>query len=270
MWIQVRLLIFSIFQNVYYHSPSERFRDLMSFHPVSSSSSSFPPLVPTNRSVVNITENQESRTFVVRHRPDLKCFPSALHVSDSNPASLDVCVRVCTQVSVAVGLAIFACTFLLVMVVIVNKCGHNSKFGVHRELSHVNEPFNYSAPAESFIYKYQYYFGVCSRLKIHRASGASISIAPTATTGGNSEDARLSSLTTANHFCDLLFLHRKTQKTWKMKRGWKWHFFKFGKMDEHRNGIATWYLEIRNRDGRLVLSNWWFCVFSFNFWYQQA
>ncbi|XP_075899433.1 high affinity nerve growth factor receptor [Nelusetta ayraudi] len=55
--------------------------------------------VPTNRSVVNITENQESGMSVM---------------------------------SVAVGLAIFACTFLLVMVVIVNKCGQHSKFGIHR------------------------------------------------------------------------------------------------------------------------------------------
>ncbi|ROL41424.1 High affinity nerve growth factor receptor [Anabarilius grahami] len=35
-------------------------------------------------------------------------------------------------VSVAVGLAVFACTFLLIMVVVINKCGQHSKFGIHR------------------------------------------------------------------------------------------------------------------------------------------
>ncbi|XP_062841250.1 high affinity nerve growth factor receptor [Trichomycterus rosablanca] len=35
-------------------------------------------------------------------------------------------------VSVAVGLAVFACTFLIIMVLVVNKCGQNSKFGIHR------------------------------------------------------------------------------------------------------------------------------------------
>uniref|UniRef100_A0A672K2C6 Tyrosine-protein kinase receptor n=1 Tax=Sinocyclocheilus grahami TaxID=75366 RepID=A0A672K2C6_SINGR len=35
-------------------------------------------------------------------------------------------------VSVAVGLAVFTCTFLLIMVVVINKCGQHSKFGIHR------------------------------------------------------------------------------------------------------------------------------------------
>ncbi|XP_060756402.1 high affinity nerve growth factor receptor [Neoarius graeffei] len=34
-------------------------------------------------------------------------------------------------VSVAVGLAVFACTFLLIMVLVINKCGQHSKFGIH-------------------------------------------------------------------------------------------------------------------------------------------
>ncbi|XP_061531302.1 high affinity nerve growth factor receptor [Phycodurus eques] len=55
--------------------------------------------IPTNKSVTDVTENLESRVFVV---------------------------------SAAVGLALFACTFLLVTVSVINKCGHNSKFGIHR------------------------------------------------------------------------------------------------------------------------------------------
>lgn len=35
----------------------------------------------------------------------------------------------------AVGLALFACTFLLIMVLIINKCGQHSKFGLHRKFS---------------------------------------------------------------------------------------------------------------------------------------
>ncbi|XP_047216340.1 high affinity nerve growth factor receptor isoform X1 [Girardinichthys multiradiatus] len=35
-------------------------------------------------------------------------------------------------VSVAVGLAVFACTFLLIMVLLINKCGQPPKFGIHR------------------------------------------------------------------------------------------------------------------------------------------
>ncbi|XP_060937436.1 high affinity nerve growth factor receptor [Limanda limanda] len=57
------------------------------------------PTLPTNKAVMDVTENPESRVFVV---------------------------------SVAVGLAVFACTFLLVMVSVINKCGQNSKFGIHR------------------------------------------------------------------------------------------------------------------------------------------
>ncbi|KAJ8354574.1 hypothetical protein SKAU_G00221410 [Synaphobranchus kaupii] len=53
---------------------------------------------PTNRSNDHVTENLESRVF---------------------------------GVSVAVGLAVFACTFLLLMVLVINKCGQRSKFGIH-------------------------------------------------------------------------------------------------------------------------------------------
>ncbi|XP_048881275.1 high affinity nerve growth factor receptor isoform X2 [Brienomyrus brachyistius] len=58
-------------------------------------------IVPTPRSKVNdaVTENLENRVF---------------------------------GVSVAVGLAVFACTFLLIMVLVINKCGQHSKFGIHR------------------------------------------------------------------------------------------------------------------------------------------
>ncbi|XP_029307965.1 high affinity nerve growth factor receptor [Cottoperca gobio] len=55
--------------------------------------------VPTNKSNMDVTENPESRVFVV---------------------------------SVAVGLAVFACIFLLIMVLVINKCGQHSKFGIHR------------------------------------------------------------------------------------------------------------------------------------------
>ncbi|KAM3613743.1 uncharacterized protein V6R79_004588 [Siganus canaliculatus] len=54
---------------------------------------------PTNKSNMDVTENPESRVFVV---------------------------------SVAVGLAVFACTFLLIMILVIDKCGHHSKFGIHR------------------------------------------------------------------------------------------------------------------------------------------
>lgn len=40
---------------------------------------------------------------------------------------------VSVQVSVAVGLAVLACTFLLIMVLTINKCGQQSKFGIHRK-----------------------------------------------------------------------------------------------------------------------------------------
>nr|XP_020496071.1 high affinity nerve growth factor receptor [Labrus bergylta] len=55
--------------------------------------------IPTNKSNMDVTENPESRVFVV---------------------------------SVAVGLAVFACTFLLIMILVINKCGQNTKFGIHR------------------------------------------------------------------------------------------------------------------------------------------
>ncbi|XP_035811316.1 high affinity nerve growth factor receptor isoform X2 [Amphiprion ocellaris] len=54
---------------------------------------------PTHKADMDVTENPESRVFVV---------------------------------SVAVGLAVFACTFLLIMVLVINKCGQHSKFGIHR------------------------------------------------------------------------------------------------------------------------------------------
>lgn len=43
-------------------------------------------------------------------------------------------LHVFVQVSVAVGLAVFACTFLLIMVLVINRCGQHSKFGIHRKL----------------------------------------------------------------------------------------------------------------------------------------
>ncbi|KAL6109646.1 ntrk1 [Pungitius sinensis] len=55
--------------------------------------------VPTNKSNMDVTENPESRTFVV---------------------------------FVAVGLGVFACAFLLVTILVVNKCDQHSKFGIHR------------------------------------------------------------------------------------------------------------------------------------------
>uniref|UniRef100_A0A087XXX7 receptor protein-tyrosine kinase n=1 Tax=Poecilia formosa TaxID=48698 RepID=A0A087XXX7_POEFO len=53
---------------------------------------------PSNKPVVDITENSGSRVFVV---------------------------------SVAVGLAVFTCIFLLITVLIINKCGQQTKFGIH-------------------------------------------------------------------------------------------------------------------------------------------
>ncbi|XP_030637236.1 high affinity nerve growth factor receptor [Chanos chanos] len=57
------------------------------------------PAFPSNQPKKDVTENLESRVF---------------------------------GVSVAVGLAVFACTFLLIMVLVINKCGQHSKFGIHR------------------------------------------------------------------------------------------------------------------------------------------
>ncbi|XP_028326439.1 high affinity nerve growth factor receptor isoform X2 [Gouania willdenowi] len=54
---------------------------------------------PTSKFDLDVTENPESRVFVV---------------------------------SVAIGLAVFACAFLLVLAVVINKCGQKSKFGIHR------------------------------------------------------------------------------------------------------------------------------------------
>lgn len=38
------------------------------------------------------------------------------------------------QVSVAVGLAVFACLFLSTLFLVLNKCGRRNKFGINREL----------------------------------------------------------------------------------------------------------------------------------------
>ncbi|KAK2815287.1 hypothetical protein Q7C36_023553 [Tachysurus vachellii] len=57
------------------------------------------PTAPTNQSREDVTEKRESSLL---------------------------------GVSVAVGLAAFACTFLLIMVLVINKCGQHSKFGIHR------------------------------------------------------------------------------------------------------------------------------------------
>uniref|UniRef100_A0A8C6NLL9 Tyrosine-protein kinase receptor n=1 Tax=Nothobranchius furzeri TaxID=105023 RepID=A0A8C6NLL9_NOTFU len=58
-------------------------------------------LIPAHatKSNMDVTENPESRVFVV---------------------------------SVAVGLAVFACTFLLIVILVINKCGQKTKFGIHR------------------------------------------------------------------------------------------------------------------------------------------
>ncbi|XP_017309107.1 high affinity nerve growth factor receptor isoform X3 [Ictalurus punctatus] len=58
------------------------------------------PTAPTNQSSDGVTENLENRLF---------------------------------GVSVAVGLAVFACKFLIIMVLVINKCGQHSKFGIHRK-----------------------------------------------------------------------------------------------------------------------------------------
>ncbi|CAL8247705.1 unnamed protein product [Lota lota] len=55
--------------------------------------------VPTNKSNKPVTASKESRMFVI---------------------------------SVAVGLAVFACAFLLILLVVINRCGQHSKFGIHR------------------------------------------------------------------------------------------------------------------------------------------
>ncbi|XP_065154890.1 high affinity nerve growth factor receptor isoform X1 [Paramisgurnus dabryanus] len=57
------------------------------------------PTVPTNQSTDDVTEKLENRVF---------------------------------GVSVAVGLAVFTCTFLLITAIVINKCGQHSKFGIHR------------------------------------------------------------------------------------------------------------------------------------------
>ncbi|KAJ0066689.1 hypothetical protein NL108_018256 [Boleophthalmus pectinirostris] len=58
---------------------------------------------PTNKTVQAVTENLESRVFMVR-----------------------------SSVSVVVGLSLFAFSFVLLVLVVWNKCGHHPKFGIHR------------------------------------------------------------------------------------------------------------------------------------------
>ncbi|KAL2084415.1 hypothetical protein ACEWY4_019933 [Coilia grayii] len=53
----------------------------------------------------------------------------------TSPSTEDVTINLESRVfgvSVAVGLAVFTCTFLLIMVLVINKCGQHSKFGIHR------------------------------------------------------------------------------------------------------------------------------------------
>lgn len=85
---------------------------------------------------MDVTENPESRVFVVRVRviiPDTHVM-TASAVGECNCKNY---VSLFEQVSVAVGLAVFACTFLLIMVLVINKCGQHSKFGIHRKLPHI-------------------------------------------------------------------------------------------------------------------------------------
>ncbi|KAM6967923.1 high affinity nerve growth factor receptor [Aplochiton taeniatus] len=100
--------------------------------------------VPTNKSEEDVTENLENRVF---------------------------------GVSVAVGLAVFACTFLLVTALVINKCGQESKFGIHRSSVLGNEDdlavslrfmnFGASPPSSdedsglsSFVENPQYFCGI--------------------------------------------------------------------------------------------------------------
>lgn len=78
---------------------------------------------------MDVTENQESRVFVVRLRGNFRL--KARYNGEFNRSTF--CLL--GQVSVAVGLALFACTFLLIMILIINKCGQHSKFGLHRKFS---------------------------------------------------------------------------------------------------------------------------------------
>ena len=46
---------------------------------------------------------------------------------------LDLTTPAPDQVSVAVGLAVFACLFLSTLLLVLNKCGRRNKFGINRE-----------------------------------------------------------------------------------------------------------------------------------------
>lgn len=46
---------------------------------------------------------------------------------------LDLTTPASHQVSVAVGLAVFACLFLSMLLLVLNKCGRRNKFGINRE-----------------------------------------------------------------------------------------------------------------------------------------
>lgn len=85
---------------------------------------------PSNKPVVDVTENSESRVFVVcvtiMFAENLRVFRFRL----DQFILFNLCVW---QVSVAVGLAVFTCIFLLITVLIINKCGHQTKFGIHRK-----------------------------------------------------------------------------------------------------------------------------------------
>uniref|UniRef100_A0A667WVZ7 Tyrosine-protein kinase receptor n=1 Tax=Myripristis murdjan TaxID=586833 RepID=A0A667WVZ7_9TELE len=58
--------------------------------------------------------------------------PEGIIPVSTNKSDGDVTENAETRVSVAVGMAVFACTFLLIMVLVINKCGQHSKFGIHR------------------------------------------------------------------------------------------------------------------------------------------
>lgn len=90
---------------------------------------------------MDVTENPESRVFMVRCASQM-CKRSDDFITRWMLSANLFCLQ---QVSVAVGLAVFACTFLFIMFLIINKCGQHSKFGIHRK----------------FIFKQKYTFTKC-------------------------------------------------------------------------------------------------------------
>uniref|UniRef100_A0A3Q3ASJ9 Tyrosine-protein kinase receptor n=2 Tax=Kryptolebias marmoratus TaxID=37003 RepID=A0A3Q3ASJ9_KRYMA len=55
--------------------------------------------------------------------------------STTEKSNMDITEKLNSRVfvvSVAVGLAVFASTFLLILILVINKCGQQSKFGIHR------------------------------------------------------------------------------------------------------------------------------------------